>query len=257
MNAKPYSERFLTDEEVNTYEYKYANPTSYDNVLWNVERQQLKSLLAQFRLSHERIDYLDFASGTGRVIAFVEQFVDRSTAIEISPAAIEMAKRKTRRTMFVCRDITAPEAGIEGAYDLITSFRFLVNAEPSLRLAGLKALASRLKDESSWLIFNNHCNLLSYRALSWPVHRLHSMLKREKSGGENLTTWEVEQMADQAGLRIILALGCGFLSTRSVRLLSPQFVRRIEERLSQLQFLSRFGINQMYVAALKSKPRLN
>lgn len=251
MKLKPYSHRFLSEEEVEIYDYKYRNPDSYDNVLWEIEREQLRSLIIRFRASHPQIEYLDFASGTGRVVSFVEQFVDRSTAIEISPMAIEVAKRKTSRTEFICRDITTCEASVEGSYDLITSFRFLLNAESSLRLAGVKALAARLKDESSWLIFNNHCNLLSYRLLSWPVHRIHSMIKGETMGGDNLTTRQVERIADQAGLRIEFVVGCGFLSTRSVRLLRPQTVSRIEKRLSRFHFLSRFGINQIYVATLK------
>ena len=170
QNRKSYRRYFHTPERAIEYDTQRFNSQAYGDVLWRVEQTQLRILLEEFRQSHSTINYLDFAAGTGRIISFMEGLVDSATGIEISESMAELARRKLKAGTIVCRDITNPEAPLEGAYDLITAFRFVLNAEPSLRLGALKALASRLRDETSWLIFNNHNYLWSHKLLTYPIH---------------------------------------------------------------------------------------
>src|SRR5680860_509662 len=172
-----YRDRFSSEERASEYETSVYGSRTYGDVVWRIEQAKLRALLDEFRSTHRTVDYLDFAAGTGRIISFMEDFVDTATGIEISEAMAERAGRKVRNARIICSDITNPDARKEGQYDLITAFRFVLNAEPSLRLTALEALAARLRDGTSWLVFNNHGYLWSYRFLAFPYYAVKSLRK--------------------------------------------------------------------------------
>lgn len=249
-----YRRHFAAKERAADYdEVQYASG-SYSDVLWEVEKGQLQDVLATLRGTHDRIDYLDFAAGTGRIISFMEDQVDSATGIEISSAMVERAQAKLSRGQMICADITAPDAAVEGRYDLITAFRFILNAEPALRLAGMKALAARLKDERSVLVFNNHGNIWSLKLLALPFHKLRSRSNGWKLEGNVMSDTEVRELAAAAGLRIVRQYGCGVLSGKSLKLISRERAVRIENGLARRPVLWRLGANRMYVAQLASSP---
>lgn len=226
---------------------EYERSRSYHEVLWEVEKDQLAAIVKDFRAAHPRVEYLDFAAGTGRVTAFMENLVDASTSIEISPDMIAVARPKLARTTLLCADITAPGAPVEGSYDLITAFRFVVNAEPALRLAGLRALAARLRDRTSLLVFNNHGHLPSHKLLMYPVHRFRRRGAAWTPDGNYMTDAAVRRLANQAGLEVVARMGCGLLSARGARTLGFNRAVRWEKSLARGP-LHRFGGNQLYVA---------
>src|SRR5262245_50706863 len=129
-----YRHEFISAGDAGRYDSVEYAPSSYSNLLWELEKPVLTAVVREFRKTHGRIDYLDFATGTGRVAAFLEHSVDVSTAIEISEAMVDRARLRLRRIELVCRDITDPTVAPDGCYDLITCFRFFLNAEPALRL---------------------------------------------------------------------------------------------------------------------------
>ncbi|MDD4352179.1 MAG: class I SAM-dependent methyltransferase [Candidatus Gracilibacteria bacterium] len=237
-------------ENVNAYEMVQFSRGSYGDILWRIERERLKLLIDEFRGSHAIVDYLDFAAGTGRIISFVENLVDTAVGIEISEAMTKRASHSVKSARIISCDITAPCTPLEGKYDFITAFRFLLNAEPSLRLAALKALAARLRDDSSWLVFNNHGYTLSYRLLAYPFYKIRS-LGKEILKANYLTHREVFQIADEAGLRIDRIFGYGVFSGKVVCMLPSDKAVRLEKFAAQNTALSKLGALQMYVARLK------
>ena len=243
-----YRDQFLTAEEAGRYDSLQFSADSYSNLLWSLEREYLSSVIEDMRTTLEVIDYLDFAAGTGRVIEFMEDRVDSAVGIEVSPAMIERANQKLTRGKMVCIDITADDAEIEGRYDLITAFRFVLNAEPSLRESGICALAKRLKDDDSILIFNNHGNLLSYKLLLWPLFRFRTAGSVGRSPSGYMTNREAHRIAKRAGLEIVETTGYGFLSGRAATLLSVERIARIERAISKSRLLRPFGVNQVYIA---------
>jgi SAM-dependent methyltransferase len=156
-------------------------------VLWEIEKDRLANLVDEFRRTHDRIDYLDFASGTGRVIQFMQHRVDSATGIEISLAMAKAAQDKLDTANVICTDIAVPGTLVEATYDIITAFRFVLNAEPELRLAAMKALAASLKDNTSWLIFNNHGNLWSNKLVMFLFHTLRKFSSGCGTGGDYMT----------------------------------------------------------------------
>lgn len=249
--TRSYKEQFTTPSTARNYEQLYAHETA-DDLLWQIEQEHLNRIIGQLRKKLTRIDYLDFACGTGRIISFVEPQVDSATGIEISPEMIKIAQQNVKDASLQCRDITSDDAEIENKYDLITTYRFILNAEPALRVAGFKALAARLKDQSSRLVFSNHGNPWSYKALMWPIHFSRQILFGKKREGNYLTKRQTRAVLDAAGLEIVDVTGVGFISPRIVKLLPFPWCQKIEAALAGRPLLQSLGVNQLFVCRLKS-----
>jgi len=247
--SRTYRNNFTKASKPLEYEQQYAK-NSYGEIVWSIERKQLIDFVTEFRRGKSRIDYLDFASGTGRIIAALEDHVDSAVGIEISPAMAEIAQNKLQRARMVCNDITGPHSPIEAKYDLITAFRFFLNAEPDLKQAAMDSLAKRLRDGSSRLIFNNHGNLWSHKLIMWPFHAIHRAGKGYIERGNYMTLKQARRLADKSGLVIENVMGSGVLSSKSEWLIPFDMLLRIESRLSKTSFARCFGVNQMFVARL-------
>lgn len=251
-----YSQSFSADEQAINYENNVYAEHSYSSVLWEVEKILLANLIAEFRQSIDghKIDYLDFASGSGRIIAYIEDKVDAATGIEISPAMCAIARKKLKRGKLLCCDITSQSTPIiEEKYDLITAFRFILNAGPELRLAAMRALALRLKDEKSWIIFNNHGNPFSIKLIMWPVHFIRQLWKGKDPAGNYLTNAQVYRLITETDLHIVRVIGYGFFGGHLAKVFSKKWICYIESWLAKCPLLSRFGINQCYVAMLDTR----
>ena len=250
--TRSYKEKFTTPSSARNYEQRYA-PETADDLLWQIEREHLNKVIGQLQKKLTKIDYLDFACGTGRIISFVEPQVDSATGIEISPEMIKIAQKYVKDASLQCRDITSDDTEIKNKYDLITTYRFILNAEPALRVAGFKALAARLKDQSSLLVFSNHGNPWSYKALMWPIHIIRQYLFGKKREGNYLTRRQTRAVLDAAGLEIVEITGVGFISAKLVKLLPFSWCQKTETALAGKPLLQRLGVNQLYVCKLKSR----
>lgn len=240
-----YRDQFTAGRAAVAYDQEQYRPGSYGDLLWQVEQQQLRDVVGQLRAGHRRIDHLDFATGTGRVLGFLRPLVDTAVGIEVSEAMAERARRRVPSATVLCRDIAAAGVPVEGRYDLITAFRFLLNAEPALRTAALAALARRLRDTSSVLVVNNHGNLWSHKALLWPVHQAAGRV-RPGSSGNYLSHRAVLRLVGQAGLRVERVLGCGVLGARLAGRLPVGRVADWERRLAATRAAGA-AVNRMYV----------
>lgn len=249
-----YREQFADPAKAQRYETHDIGTGSYSDLLWSIEQTQLAAVVDAIRRTHERIDLLDFATGTGRIIGFLEDRVDAATGIDVSEAMVELAREKLGKATMICKDITAADDEVEGTYDLITAFRFALNAEPSLCRAAMKALAARLRDETSVLVFNNHGNPFSHKLPAWPYHALRRRGRGYVKEGNYMTNAHARRIAAAAGLTIERVLGCGLLSAKSLRILGYDRAARLEHTLARSRVLRSFAVNQMYVARL-SAPR--
>lgn len=168
------------------------------------------------------------------------------------------ARLRLRATEVLCRDITVGGGEVEGKYELITAFRFFLNAEPGLRVAALAALAARLQDDRSLLVFNNHGNILSVKIIGWPYHRLRRIGRGWQPRGNYLRHGQVKQLLAGAGLRIVRVIGLGVLGGKLFSCLRWETGLRWERRLSASPVVSRFGQDQIYVVCRQAeKSRVN
>jgi SAM-dependent methyltransferase len=244
-----YSQHFQNDAQASQYETGEYAPESYSSLLWEIEQAQLAAIIEKLKKSRPHISALDFATGTGRIAAFLETRLDSVTGVEISAEMCEVARKKVRRATIVCANILSPTAEIGEKYDLITAFRFFLNVEPSLRLTALRVLASRLRDRDSLLVFNNHGNLWSHKMLMWPYHVARRIGKGRTVKGNYLTTRQVRRVLPEAGLKLLDVRGCGFFSNKILKLRSYDAALIAEKRAAR-GMLSPFCVNQLYVAGL-------
>lgn len=243
-----YRTRFSTPQEARTYEEQILGFRSYGALLWKIEREQLQRVTDGLVIPLSKANYLDFACGTGRVLRFMETSVARARGIDVSRSMLSLARERGVQAELLRADITAAGFAVEDRYDLITAFRFVLNAEPALRLAGLRALAARLRDPRSRLVFNVHAHLPSHKLVGWAYHRLHRTGAQPLEQSNYMTTGQVRQLAEAAGLRIESVFGYDMLSGKALRLLPYEALFAVERRLSGTSVGERLGAHQLYVA---------
>jgi len=166
-------------------------------MMWQIEQRVLESVLDTVQDRHAaEIDYLDFACGTGRVLAFVANRTGTATGVDVSDSMLEVAASGAAGAELISADITRDSSPLRGrSFDLITAFRFFPNAEPGLRSEAIAALAGCLKPGGR-LVFNNH------RCLSSLRHRLVRALTLGRKGRTGMSRREVLELVAGAGLEI-------------------------------------------------------
>ncbi len=244
-----YRYKFETPQEARQYDDVEYAPTGYPAILWETEKRLLLEELRRLRSRCARIDYLDFACGSGRALAFVEPYVNSATGVDVSESMLEIARSKVTRAHLLCADITADGSSIDCKYDLITAFRFLLNSSSSLRRAALKALAGRLRNRESRLILNNHGSLYSHKLIAWPYHRFRQLLGH--LAPSYLVHSEIASAIANAELEIVAIHGYGLLGAKALNLLTPRQLQKLEDAFADMPVIRKIGVNQMYVARLR------
>ena len=78
---------------------------------------------------------------------------------------LEEAQRKLKRTEIIQADITKEDIFAGREFNLITAFRFFLNAEENLRKDALNTITSLLS-EDGYFVFNNHRNIYQRTSLN-------------------------------------------------------------------------------------------
>lgn len=236
---------------VRNYDENVYSSRSFGTLITQVERDFLRRVLERFP-KPSQINYLDFACGSGRVVTFMEDFVGHARGIDVAEPMLEIARQKARKAELVCRDITDPAAAVEDRYDLITSFRLFLNAEPGLRAAAMRAASARLKDESSRFVFNNHAILPSYKLLSWGATHARSLVTGKPPTMGTLTHRMVKKLVSDAGMEIEETFDYDVLSGKALPLLGYDRQLRIERGLAGSALARYIGGERLYVVRRRS-----
>jgi len=247
-----YRDLFTAEGSACAYDEGQYEFGSYWEILWELEKPILDDVLDELRQHKRPLSYLDFACGSGRILSYVEGRCDRATGVDVSAEMLKRASTRVRKARLVRRDITAQGAPIEGRYDLITAFRFLLNAEPELRVAGLSALAVRLRDRDSRLVVSVHGNRLSYKALVGPYRRIRA-LSTGCPADNLLSVTETRRLLVGAGLEVVSVHGMGLFPGRLWKPLPRRVAVAVERALMRLPLISRFGLNQVLVCRKSAK----
>jgi len=186
------------------YEAYYQNK-AWQRFLWSSEQEILIKILKKY-FRDKDVHLLDFACGTGRITEFLENRVKTSTGVDVSDSMLAVAEKKLKRTEIIKADITAENILKPRKFNLITAFRFVLNAEPELRSSAMRILV-KLLDEDGYLVFNNHQNSGS------PWIRLRHAHYRKKNPEGTFNVMSIEQMknlAEGAGFQIVEIYPAGF-----------------------------------------------
>ena len=193
-------------------------------ILWNQEQLVLSSFLDTY-FRNRTINLLDFACGTGRITSILENRVETSTAVDVSKTMLDEAKKKLKRTKIIQADLTKNNV-LEGRkFNLITAFRFFLNAEPGLRTEALQVLVSLLSKDG-YIVFNNHKNKTS--PLVWPKYFYHNKIR--KSNVQVMSHFEIKELARQAGIEIIRVYPVGLLSLPRIK--PPEKLSRYVDKMA-------------------------
>lgn len=109
---------------------------------------------------------LDFACGTGRILALEEELFPTTWGVDISEPMLEVARQRCPRSRLVHRDLTREP--LAERFDVVTAFRFFLGAEPELRREALSAIAGLL-DDGGLLVANIHVNASSPLGVAYRV----------------------------------------------------------------------------------------
>jgi len=192
------------------YDEHYAT-LSWRKYLWSQEQYVLDHFLDNY-MGGQEIKLLDFACGTGRIAGFLESRVGASAAVDVSRSMLDEAQKKLQRTELIEADLTRNNILAGRTFNLITAFRFFLNAEPALRLEALSVMVSLLS-EDGYLVFNNHRNKTS--PLIWSRYFLS---KVRKTNLRFMSISETRELARNVGLEIIRIYPVGLLPFPKVKL---------------------------------------
>ena len=184
------------------YDGRLFGPGKYEWELWQQEKALMDRMVERWVPERRRL--LDFACGTARVLAHLEARFGSAVGLDISPDMLENARPKVEKATLVCGDATRDPDVVDGDFDLITSFRFFLNAQPELRDEAMAWLASKLRDERSVLFFNMHGNRFSTRQLAARFKKLQGKTVNW------MTPRQVRRLVERHGLEIVEWHGLGY-----------------------------------------------
>lgn len=173
--------------------------------LWRQEQRVLAEVLDHY-YAKRPVHLLDFACGTGRIAGFLENRVASSCGVDVSGSMLSVACKKLSHTRLLQMNLVEECPFPRASFNLITAFRFFLNAEPELREAATKVLASLLADDG-FFVFNIHRNShsLNYWLTRFYCRFHHSQPEVASSIGE------CSQPLRVAGLTIVRVYPVGLL----------------------------------------------
>ena len=245
-----YREYYTSRDVAKEYDETSYGTATYASLLWRIQKSILIRFLVRLRTRRSRIRYLDFACGTGRVAAVVENFVDESYGLDISQAMLDRAATRTKHTRLIKGDMTMDENVIMGKFDLITAFRFVLNAQPELRKRALSMLCKAMSGDESYLIFNMHTNKYSYAFVSWLWYAIFGQAEG-KDVRRYMSRHDCVKMANDAGLHVIQVRGVGFVSGKLFNVFPWRLVMFVETVLSRMPWSGVLGTDLLFFCVKK------
>jgi SAM-dependent methyltransferase len=209
-----YTERFTAAPDAQHYENAEYAPESYSSWIWELQRPYVQREIEAVRRQRSRIRLLDFACGTGRVLSFVENLADESIGLDISAEMLSLAAAKCRRSTLIEGNLAENLSLVTGSFDVVTMFRFILNAGPELSSTILGILHPMLLAGRGRLICNVHGNSRSLRRFAIATHRLRHPARSLQPAEpppmlEQMSPRQIKDLFRKTGYRIISSYGFG------------------------------------------------
>ncbi len=231
------------------YDEDLWDPRAAKGLDWLVEQQLLADVLRADVPSAAR-SAADFACGTGRVLEFLGRYFPSPVGIDISPDMLALARERCPQATVVLGDVTTTPGLAPGPFDLITAFRFFLNAEPDLRNEVLTWMRGSLQP-GGLVVANFHLNPASLRG-TYLRARMPSAARPPM-----MSVKKACRLFAAHGFAIRQILGYSFLPYRRAgqALLAPAARRAVETRLAGTEALLPVAGSFLLVAKLDSAGR--
>lgn len=208
MTSLEYNEGVSAHYHDNVY-----SPSSWDSWLWNkVQRPWVLRSLDLALPSERRATYLDFASGSGRVLAVLAPLFPESWGVDVSGPMLDRARSAAPEARLAKVDLLGSgSSAIEfrerfaGRLDLVTAFRFLLNSSPAER-GRIVEVVHELLRAGGVALFHNHGNIPSAREIGFRL--------TGRGEAESLSHRACLDLLSTAGFIPKSQLHCGFLPRR-------------------------------------------
>jgi len=211
------------------YDANYASGY-YAAIYRDVETPLLEALFTD--LAKTRKSLLDFACGTARITKIAAGHFDHVVGVDVSEAMLENARPLVPSATFICQDIT--EQPMVEKFDVVTAFRFFLNAEDELRREVLLAIGDQL-NENGRLICNVHMN--KYSILGVTYRLLEAVTRKPKH--KTLSYDEFRKLLGQTGFEVEFVTWYGVMP-RPGRL----FSRFLNTTIGPIEkFFNKVGLN--------------
>ncbi len=244
ISFQDYRDSHKGPSKVKEYDPQFWISGTTNHLFWEIERILLKEIIDKMDPYPKRA--LDFACGTGRVLSFLEKHIEETHGVDISSDMLRLARSRCKSSSLIEGDLTTNPALLDKRFDLVTAFRFFLNAQPTLRKSALEAIALRLKKDGL-LVANFHLNPLS---LTGGYLRFRYLLKGTKRRAM-LTLNEAKAILEDSGFEPVEVRGYGYLFhrrkyVRFIRLRAP-----LEKVLSRTNPLPSLAMNFLIAAKPK------
>lgn len=160
---RSYRQSHLGADKARSYDEDLWDLRTAKGLDWLVEQQLLADVL-RVAVPPSARSAADFACGTGRVLEFLNRYFPSPVGIDISPDMLALARARCSRAALILGDVTTTPDLAPGPFDLITAFRFFLNAEPSLRSQALAWMGKSLRPNGI-VVANFHLNPASLRGM--------------------------------------------------------------------------------------------
>ncbi len=248
-----YRGHFQSPDRAEAYDFGQYGDATYSTLLWGIERTQLDRIV-QALGDQARYSYLDFACGTGRVIQHVGPHFSRAVGIDVSEAMLKRARKRNPASEFICFDTRSAPDAVNEQFDLITAFRFILNADADDRYVALSWLRRRLRKDTGRLLVNNHGNFWSHKIITHGMRRIARGTGERRLSGNVLSDREARRLFATCGFEVEAVHGCGLLGGRVFGVTPYRVAEAIEVRGAESP-LHRAGVNQLYVLRVRDDSR--
>jgi SAM-dependent methyltransferase len=248
LETTQYANRFQDQAEVAAYESQEYGVASYSSYVWQWQRPVLAQIVREFQQGRKApVRLLDFACGTGRVLAHLESLVATAEGVDISENMVALARTKCRQARLSVGDILTQADLLQDKYDLITTFRFLLNVEPELRRRVLAKLRAVIREPDGLLILNVHGNSCSLRhpAILW--RRWREQSRPTGAMLNELSPSACRSLLRECGFEVVRQLGFGILPPTLYRTPVRKALARVDAFFAGKNACRNCSIDLMFV----------
>lgn len=213
-NLDTYSRSHIGEGRGELYDKKMFSEHTYSYAVWQLEKIILDKIIDKER----RDSFLDFACGTGRVAEHLEGKFEESFGLDISADMVIAAQSKLKKTRLLVKDVTKDDINfLANKFDVITSFRFFLNAEQDLKIKVLNSLG-RLINDNGCIIFNIHQHI---RSLDYLIEKARNIFNYKYNNTCNwMSKGDINEMLKNSGFKIVGIYSYTFLPRFFLKLFS-------------------------------------
>ena len=196
-----YRQALQAKEKGRDYDESFAD-LPYLRFIWEWEKEVIKNTLRKHSEFKNPI-ILDFACGTGRILTELESYSKNVTGIDVSDSMLEQASKKITHAKLLKGDITKNEGHFQPEqFDVITAFRFFLNAQNGLRKDVLEKFQLYLKPTGVF-VFNVHANathpgVIAAKSILW----LKNKFRQEQPIQNSLSIFKVKRLLNEYNFQV-------------------------------------------------------